>query len=87
MASCARAVQQPDGTLLLALDPTATDLSTCPYVVQDGAANAWQELGNLSIENAHVIGLSVGLVWATAFIFRLLARAIFDPLQNESSES
>lgn len=86
MAICARAIQQPDGTLLLALDPIAKDLSTCPYVVQDGASNAWQELGNMSIENAHVIGMAVGLVWAVAFTFRLLARAIFDPLQNESSE-
>lgn len=86
MAACARAVQQPDGTLLLALDPTATDLSTCPYVVQDGASTAWQELGNLSIENAHVVGMSLGLLWAGAFTFRLLARAI-DPFHNESNES
>lgn len=84
MAVCARAVQQSDGTLVLALDPTAKDLSTCPYVVQDGATTAWQELGSMSIENAHAIGLSVGLVWATAFTFRLLARAIPDPIQNES---
>lgn len=85
MAVCARAVQQADGTLLLALDPTAQDLSTCPYVVQDGAMNAWQELGNLSIENAHVIGLSVGAVWAVAFTFRALARFLSSN-QNESSE-
>lgn len=84
MAVCARAVQQADGTLLLALDPTAKDLSACPYVVQDGATTAWQELGSMSIENAHVIGLALGLVWATAFTFRLLARAIPDPIQNES---
>ena len=64
MAVCARAIQQPDGTLLLALDPTAQDLSTCPYVVEDGATTAWRELGNLSIENAHVLivlGMGVSL--------------------------
>lgn len=85
MAVCARAVEQADGTLVLALDPTAQDLSTCPYVVQDGATNAWQELGNLSIENAHVIGLSLGAVWAVAFTFRVLIRAL-SLNQNESPE-
>lgn len=84
MAICARAIQQSDGTLLLALDPTAKDLSTCPYVVQDGASNAWQELGNMSIENAHAVGLGLGLLWAGAYSFRLLARAIPDPIYNES---
>lgn len=85
MAVCARAVQQGDGTLLLALDPTAQDLSTCPYVVQDGTANAWQELGNLSIENAHAIGLAVGAVWAVAFTFRVIIRSL-SLNQNESPE-
>lgn len=71
-----------------------TDYSKCEIVALTGAdyhllggGSTWHQLGNLSIDNAHVIGLAVGLVWATAFIFRLLARAIFDPLQNESSES
>lgn len=76
MAVCAKAVQQADGTLLLALDPTVQDLSTCPYLVDDGASNAWRELGNMSIENAQVIGVAVGAVWAVAFTFRLLLRAV-----------
>lgn len=85
MAVCARAVQQPDGTLLLALDPTATDLSTCPYVVQDGAMNAWHELGNLSIANAETIGLGIGVVWGVAFTFRVLIRTL-SLNQHESPE-
>lgn len=76
MPVCARAIQQPDGTLLLALDPTTPDLSTCAYVVEDGASNAWRELGNMSIENANTIGLSVGAVWAIAFSFRVLVQAL-----------
>jgi hypothetical protein len=76
MAVCARAVQQADGTLLLALDPAAQDLSACPYVVDDGASNAWRELGNMSIENAQVLGVAVGVVWAIAFTFRLLIKAV-----------
>ena len=76
MAVCARAVQQADGTLLLALDPTVTDLSTCAYLVEDGASNAWRELGNMSIENAQLIGMYVGGVWAVAYTFRLLRKAV-----------
>lgn len=86
MPVCARAVQQPDGTLLLALEPTAQDLSTCQYLVEDGASNAWRELGNLSIENAHVIGLAVGAVWAVAFGIRAVVRAL-SLNSNESTET
>lgn len=76
MPVCARAVQQPDGSLLLALDPTNSDLSTCPYVVDDGASNAWRELGNMSIENAQVISVAVGLVWAGAWGIKALVKAV-----------
>lgn len=76
MPVCARAVQQPDGALYLALDPTTQDLSTCAYVVDDGASNAWRELGNMSIENAQVIGTSVMLVWAGAWGIKQVVKAI-----------
>ena len=79
MPVCARAVQQPDGALYLALDPTTQDLSTCAYLVDDGASNAWRELGNMSIENAQVIGTAVMLVWAVAWGFKAIARAITNP--------
>lgn len=78
MPVCARAVQQPDGTLLLALDPTAPDLSACPYVVEDGASNAWRELGNMSIQDAELIGASVAVVWAIAWGFRAIRKAVLD---------
>jgi hypothetical protein len=76
MPVCARAIQQPDGTLVLALAPTVTDLSTCPYLVEDGASNAWRELGNMSIEDAQVIGVAVGLLWAGAWGFKAIRKAI-----------
>ena len=76
MGVCARTVQQPDGTLLLALDPSVTDTSTCAYVVGTGASNAWSELGNMSIDNAHQIGLSVGLLWAGMWGFKAISKAI-----------
>lgn len=83
MPVCAKAIQQPDGTLLLALDPTNPDLSTCPYVVDDGASNAWRELGNMSIDNAAVIGMSVMAVWAVAWGFKAITRAISNYSKEE----
>lgn len=76
MTVCARAVAMPDGTLVLALDPAVQDFSTCPYVVETNASNAWRELGALSIEDAQVIGVSVGLVWAIAWGFKAVRRSI-----------
>lgn len=85
MPVCARAVQQPDGTLLLALDPTNTNLSTCAYVVEDGASNAWRELGSLSLQDAQTVGFSVGLFWVGAWAFKTIGRAI--PSYDSESES
>lgn len=76
MAVCAKTVAQPDGTLLLALDPSVTDTSTCAYVVETGGSNAWRELGNMSIENAQVISGYVGAVFAAAWIFRQIRNAV-----------
>lgn len=84
MPVCARAVQGQDGTLFLALDPTATDLAACQYVVEDGATNSWRELASLSVEDAHAIGLAVCLVWAVAWGFKVLARAVDTSSNNES---
>jgi hypothetical protein len=76
MPVCAKAIQQPDGTLLLALDPANPNLSTCPYVVDDGASNAWRELGNLSISDAAMLSFAVGGVWVIAWGFKSLGRAL-----------
>jgi len=84
MAVCARTVQQADGTLLLALDPAVTNTATCAYVVESGASNAWRELGNMSIQDAEAISYHIGLVWAVAWGFKAIGRAI--PLNNEEKE-
>ena len=54
---------------------TNTDLATCAYVVETGSSQptAWQELGNMSLENASLIGTQVALVWCIAWTFRALA--------------
>jgi len=76
MSVCAKAIQQPDGTLLLALDPTNTDTSTCAYVVESGASNAWQELGNMSIGDAQVISAYVAGVWAVAWGIKAIRKLL-----------
>lgn len=76
MAVCAKAVLQPDGSYLLALDPSVTDTSTCAYVVETGASNAWRELGNMSIQDAEVIGSYVMFVWAVAWAFKAIRNSI-----------
>lgn len=60
----------------LAIDNSRTDTSTCPYSIEDGATNAWRELGNMSLENAVQISLSIGLVWAIAWGIKQIARAL-----------
>jgi len=71
MAICAIALLQPDGSYLLALDPAATDLHTCSYVVQSGA-----ELGNsifsLSVEEGSLISAGIVSCWAVAWGIKLI---------------
>jgi hypothetical protein len=76
VTTCVRAIQQPDGSLILALDPTVQDLSTCPYTVEDGSSNGWRELGNMSTDNAMEIGVAVGVVWAIAWGLRAVRMAL-----------
>lgn len=78
MPVCVAAVESGPGAgvYYLTLDPSRTDLSTCTYVIDDGASNAWRELGNMSLADAAVISSSVGVVWAIAFGFKLLWRSL-----------
>lgn len=69
MAVCARGVQQPDGAVLLALDPTATDLTACAYVVESG-----MDISNsfllMSAEDGAVFSGGVITCWFTAYVIR-----------------
>lgn len=82
MAACIKAVQQPDGSLVLRLDPTATDLSTCQYVVQSGAELA-NSLFSLSAEDGSYISAMIVSVWAAAWG----VRAVINVVQNHSGSS
>lgn len=73
MPVCAKAVQQPDGSFLLALDPANTSPATCSYVVDTGSESAWAELGAMTINDATVITGAAAAVWAIAWGIRLLA--------------
>lgn len=76
MPVCVKAIPQPDGSLVLALDPTSTNLASCPYVVESGASNAWRELSNLSVSDAQQLGLAIGLFWSIAWVFKTLGKSI-----------
>jgi hypothetical protein len=73
---CANAVQQPDGSYLLVLDPTQTDYGTCAYVVESGSETAWASLPGMSIDNALVISGAIAGLWALAWGFRQLIGAV-----------
>jgi hypothetical protein len=78
MPVCARAVQQADGSLALVLDPSATDLTACAYVVQTGA-----ELGNSLVSFSASDGalLSSGVIscWLAAYGIRSVIEVIKGP--------
>lgn len=66
MAACAKAVQQPDGRLLLELDPAATDLTACAFVVQSGT-ELGNNLLNLSVEDGSIASGLIVSCWLAAF--------------------
>lgn len=76
MPVCARAIQQADGSFLLALDPANTSPATCAYVVDTGSESAWAELGSMTIEEASYITGIVALLWASAWGIRALIYAV-----------
>lgn len=75
MTTCAIAVQQPDGSYFLKLDPSITDVSTCSYVVQSGADIA-NSLFNLSAEDGGLISAGLVSVWMAAWGIRAIVSVI-----------
>ena len=86
MAICAKAVQQPDGSYLLGLDPSITDFSTCAYVVETGGEWAIGSLLDLTPAQGTEIATYVIGVWALAWGFKQVAR-FFDGEENVQNES
>lgn len=75
MPACLKSVAQQDGSFLLAIDPSATDLTACSYVVESGA-----ELGNSLLSmTAQDGGVYSGLIigcWVIAICVRFVVQII-----------
>ncbi|MBB5198952.1 hypothetical protein HNR39_000762 [Glaciimonas immobilis] len=82
MSTCAVAVQQADGSYLLQVDPTVTDVSSCTYVVQSGADIAGSLL-LMSANDGATYSLAIFSVWVTAWAFRMFVRTLNGD-QNDS---
>jgi len=87
MPVCARAIQQPDGSFLLGLDPSETNPSTCAYVVDTGTESLIGSLAAMSPSDALVIAGAASVVWAGAWALRVLRDAIITSTQESSDES
>ena len=86
MPVCARAVAQPDGSFLLALDPAVTDTSTCAYVVETGGETGWLQLSNLDIPGAEVISACVAGLWGIAWAFKAVVKFLLTIPESDSNE-
>lgn len=80
MPTCARAVQQADGSLALVLDQSATDVTACSYVVQSGPEIA-NSLVALSAEDGAAVSAMIVSVWAAAWGIR----AVIDVVRNNGA--
>jgi hypothetical protein len=82
MPTCVQAVQQADGSLALVLDPSATDVTTCSYVVQTGPEVA-SSLVALSVDDGALISASIVSVWAAAWGVRNLIDVVRGSSEDE----
>lgn len=69
MPVCAKGIQQPDGTILLALDPLAVNLTSCSYVVESGAELS-NSLLSLTAQDGGIWAGGVITVWMAAYAIR-----------------
>jgi hypothetical protein len=71
-----------DGAIVTNADGTTTfkprtDFANCEYVVLSGADyGSWQQLVSMSPDEASAIGMQIGVVWAIAYGFKLVRRAL-----------
>lgn len=75
MPVCAQAVQTANGTML-AIDPEATNVGTCQYVLQTGAEAVYGSLLSLSPGDATWLSFSVIAVWAVAWFYKQAAATV-----------
>ena len=75
MPVCAQTIEQPDGSLVLALDPAATDFTACTYVVESGAEVA-NSFFAMSAEDGFVFYGGVIACWLAAFAIRSIINVL-----------
>lgn len=84
MAICATSHALADGTTFIALDASNLNLTTCQMVVITGAEFD-NELMNFSPADALQVSGAVGLLWASAWIFKAVRNALsISESQNET---
>ena len=65
-----------DGTVGYVVGINAYLVADSSDTSQTQVAQNWQELGNMSIQDAQVISGAIGLLWAGVWGFKQLARAL-----------
>lgn len=75
MPSCLKPIAQPDGSVLLVLDPMATDLTACAYVVESGAELS-NSLLSMTAQDGGVWSAGVIAVWMAAYAVRSIISII-----------
>lgn len=75
MPACLKSQQLADGSLVLAIDPLATDLTACAYVVESGAELA-NSLVNLTAEDGGLYASYVIAVWIVAYGIRSIINIV-----------
>lgn len=76
MPICASAIKQSDGSFLLGLDPSVTDPTTCPYVVETGSESGFASLFSITPAEAGLLAVAVSSLWALAWGIRQLGKFI-----------
>jgi hypothetical protein len=75
MPVCAKGQQQADGSVLLVLDPLATDLTACTYVVESGA-DLSNSFSLMTAEDGGVFAAGLITCWLAAWGVRKIIDVI-----------
>lgn len=75
MPTCAKLVSLPDGSMVLALDTSATNLTMCAYVVESGL-EVNNSLLSMTAQDGGVFVAGLITCWLTAFGIRSIIEII-----------
>lgn len=75
MPVCAIGKQQPDGTVVLVLDPLATNFASCTYVVETGSELS-NSLLNMTAQDGAIYSGGIISVWLAAYFLQSIIQVI-----------